>query len=657
MTKPLSFDRLKRGAKIDALFEVASADVSAFAVLFDRHCHHANPDIFDFASYLETFGDPQAACKAALMAAASHRLLDTLANVMALSPLLGTPERVQTLGGAAVRAAAEAIVNTGTGLGELSDLAQIITVGKAVCLIQEDHVSLGTGFLVGPDLVLTASHVLMQAGAGRDGSTDEQFVTRLRFVFCNQLGATEGKWPLVAQPAPNWKVAWSPPCITEPNGHLLGVDIALALDYALIRLDAAVPPHITPVNIRRGGRVPPGPTLSPAEAGRRYFIVGYPGGTDCKYDAATLHGVEHSAARVLHTLNAVPGMSGSPVLDAQARPMAIHEGKITDANGALLYNRATLLGNILRTLDEVQGDRSRSESKPSHYVASAEMRTAWTRYGETLAKDDGQRQGWRSALLAAVGSEGGIEASDGYYPVIPVPELYGWLTATHGEAETPQVCLVEGPCGSGKSFAIQMARVRWPTTQHVIVPPAIASGLPLHEMAGQLLPGRDFSDSWRTRSGQVRNTYIETLLVAYEKRAAAEPLLIAIDFGRGAYWTEVKSFWLQFLLLAAQRPRLRILVCDAPADFQEDLMLQLAEFVNINLQAPSLRQIVDIAALAAADVGEERQSGHAQALATTLFRDEHRLGKQDGRFAMVDAVRIVLQVKAHFEGMRSPHES
>lgn len=657
MANPLSFDKLNRGAKIEALLEVAAADVSAFSVLFDRHCHHANPDIFDFASYLEAFGDPQAACKSALMAAASHRLLDTLANAMALSPLLGTPERVQTLGGAAVRAAAEAIVNAGTGLGELSDLAQIITVGKAVCLIQDGRVSLGTGFLVSPDLVLTASHVLMQAGVRHDGSADPEFVARLRFVFCNQLGTTEGKWPLIAQPAQNWKVAWSPPCIMEPNGHLLGADIALSLDYALIRLDTAVPPHIIPVNIRVGGRVPTGPTLSPAEAGRRYFIVGYPGGTDCKYDAATLHGVQHSAARVLHTLNAVPGMSGSPVLDAQARPMAIHEGKVTDANGTLLYNRATLLGHILRTLDEAQGVSSRPESKPSHYVASAEIRTAWARYGETLAKSLEQRQAWRSALIAAVGSEAGIEALDGYYPVIPVPELYGWLTSTQGDAESPQVCLVEGPGGSGKSFATQMARVRWPTTQQVRVPPAIASGLPLHEMAGQLLPGGDFVDAWRTMSGQVRNTYIETLLVAYEKRAAAEPLLIAIDFGRGAYWAEVKSFWLQFLLLAAQRPKLRILVCDAPADFQEDLMLQLAEFVKVSLQAPSLRQIVDIAVLAAADVGEERQSGRAHALATTLCRDDSRLGKQDGRFAMVDAVRIILQVKAHFEEKRSPHET
>jgi len=195
----------------------------------------------------------------------------------------------------------------------------------------------GTGFLVGPDLLLTNYHVMEPVVAFEDGpagytgprarATD--VVCRFDYKVLDSGAVNDGsKYRL----APAWRVALSPndPGTRDPNPD--------ELDFALVRLAERVGDQ--PLGARRG--VPgdarrwisrPAGAAPPALAAHSpLFIVQHPEGAPIKLalDSDGIQTVDAARTRVRYSTNTEPGSSGSPCFDENWTLVAIHHSGSPD---------------------------------------------------------------------------------------------------------------------------------------------------------------------------------------------------------------------------------------------------------------------------------------------------------------------------------------
>lgn len=177
---------------------------------------------------------------------------------------------------------------------------------------------LATGFLVGPDLLLTNQHVIALVLEG-DLQAD-RFVLGFDRV---ELDGTETAGPTYGLNTPSQRDQW-----------LLAM--SEVLDYALLRLDAPA-----------GHRPIVGSTNDPAAAQRGWLslsekgsqelaeeapllIFQHPDGMPLRLDLRMVGAV--LATRVTYTTNTMPGSSGSPCFDRQLRLSALHRGAAGSLN-------------------------------------------------------------------------------------------------------------------------------------------------------------------------------------------------------------------------------------------------------------------------------------------------------------------------------------
>lgn len=230
------------------------------------------------------------------------------------------------------KASLEALVRPGTPYQDVVDFqAGFSALQAAVCQVRSGR-SLGTGTLIGDDLVLTNYHVV--AGSLSDDG-------RLAGVSCRfdykRAGSTAYSTPPL-DVAASTALAWSPPADADMQ---IGGDNQAAdrLDYALLRL--ASPVGARPVVA--GGELRTAAPLSgrahPIAISEGLLILQHPGGQPMKVDlgAVTWTG----ATRLRHTVNTEPGSSGAPVFDAGLQLVALHHAGHADwPDQALNYNQA-----------------------------------------------------------------------------------------------------------------------------------------------------------------------------------------------------------------------------------------------------------------------------------------------------------------------------
>lgn len=171
-----------------------------------------------------------------------------------------------------------------------------------------------TGFLVGPDLVLTNHHVMepVLTGAWRP----EEFVfgfDRFEVDGSETFGPTYG----LHTPA-------------ESDTWLWAMSHKDELDYALLRLDTptATLPIVgstTDATAAKRGTLPLSRSGSDAmERGAPLFIFQHPDGMPLRLDVRSIGTL--SPTRVMYTTNTMPGSSGSPCFDRELRLSALHRG-------------------------------------------------------------------------------------------------------------------------------------------------------------------------------------------------------------------------------------------------------------------------------------------------------------------------------------------
>lgn len=201
---------------------------------------------------------------------------------------------------------------------------------RRVCRVELDGpggLSTATGFLVGPDAVLTVGHFLMPVIAGELSATGLRF----RFDYRQSEGGQSSEGVVVPPADPGaadrpWLLSHSLPSPAELRGEEGATVAADELDYALVRL--ARPMGAEPSAAGGGQRgwivVPDAPprvdALSPL------MILQHPTGRPVKLAVDTDPHAEltDDGRRLRYRVSTEPGSSGAPVFDRDWNLVAMH---------------------------------------------------------------------------------------------------------------------------------------------------------------------------------------------------------------------------------------------------------------------------------------------------------------------------------------------
>jgi hypothetical protein len=184
---------------------------------------------------------------------------------------------------------------------------------NAVCRVEVGGRSFGTGFLVGPDTILT-SHAVLQSVFEKEYSPDSVWC---RFDYRRK---------------PSGEIDSGTVARLHGDRGILDA-IEAPLGYCLLRLDAEVGREpLTPGGPPRGWLHIPdeAPVLIP---GAPLFIAYYPGSGGLILSADPHAIVETTSdAKVRYRVSTEPGSAGAPCLDAELRVVAMHLSRV-DADG------------------------------------------------------------------------------------------------------------------------------------------------------------------------------------------------------------------------------------------------------------------------------------------------------------------------------------
>jgi hypothetical protein len=216
-----------------------------------------------------------------------------------------------------------------------------------VCRIENPvNQASGTGWLVGPDLVMTNWHVIRKVLAGTKKATD----VACRFDYVADSAGTN---PGVTVPlAASWCVDSSQASPSElgtgpegPSGDLL--------DYALLRLAKPVgADEVSPGHARGWIKTPRNTPTPPVNS--IVFVLQHPDGDPLKLAIGIARGDADNGTRVLHDANTLGGSSGSPCFNAKLELVALHNAGDPLYDGVIgspAQNQAVPIEPILAKLE------------------------------------------------------------------------------------------------------------------------------------------------------------------------------------------------------------------------------------------------------------------------------------------------------------------
>lgn len=207
----------------------------------------------------------------------------------------------------------------------------------------------GTGFLVGPDLVLTNQHVIERLVTGKARPQD----VRCRFDYRQPLGGSAliKKRENDIELAKEWLVDSRPPSAADWQPALSDAGPE-ETDSALIRLaepigdlplgGASADPAAEPrqwIDVQAGP-----PALA---AGNQVFVLQHPRGEPLQLAIGTVTGFNTPGTRVRYDANTKDGSSGSPCFDADLKLVALHHAR--DPAYPPAWNQAIPLSSIQQT--------------------------------------------------------------------------------------------------------------------------------------------------------------------------------------------------------------------------------------------------------------------------------------------------------------------
>jgi V8-like Glu-specific endopeptidase len=220
-------------------------------------------------------------------------------------------------------------------------------LGARTCRIEYPiNTAVGSGWLVGPDLMLTNWHVIDKALPGGQRRSAEY---ACRFDYAVTAEGTQGGTEV--RFAENWCVDASPPSPEELGTGNEGPS-ADTLDYALVRLAAPVGKQKSSLGSERGWVALKGDEALPA-ASNIVMVLQYPDGFPLKLALGNVTESD-STLRFFHTADTKGGSSGALVVNASLSPVGLHHaGDLQYHRGRIgkpEKNQAVPLGPIVQSL-------------------------------------------------------------------------------------------------------------------------------------------------------------------------------------------------------------------------------------------------------------------------------------------------------------------
>lgn len=222
---------------------------------------------------------------------------------------------------------------------------RLIGLGPRVCRIEyPEGRAQGTGWLVGPDLVLTAYHVIEEVDNGRKGLTPADIFCRFDYAAePDQQRRPNGRTCRLAEP---WLLDKSP--YSQSDLMVSNADPSPEeLDYALIRLKENVSDDVLSTGVRRGfiEIMENAPVMS---ANDFVVIPQHPDGRPLELAFGEILNYNNNATRVRYDTNTEPGSSGSACFTIELVPFALHHASGPEKN--LQYNQAVPLRAIIKAM-------------------------------------------------------------------------------------------------------------------------------------------------------------------------------------------------------------------------------------------------------------------------------------------------------------------
>lgn len=543
----------------------------------------------------------------------------------------------------------------GTGFRRVATYPALMRAARATALVVVDGAqgrSYGTGFLVGPDLLLTAAHVvesLIQNGQAKPDSAG-----RLSIEFFNQLEAP-GTWPIRVRAQEGWLAAMSPWNGTPPQLGAEDPNISpQSLDFVLIRLARQIGLELEYLDIRN----PPEPNEK-----ELLTIIGYPGGNDCLSDDDEILFYNPATFRIRHTTNAIAGMSGSPCLNRNGLAIAIHEGGVS---GEKPYNRGVHLRPVRASLFRDGIDLLGTAPPLLWGLSDADTRRDWIAAGETLlAKTEAERQEWLR-LIAPFNpaTPEGAQTGDTFHPVFGRTKFQKWIDEALAAEGSPRIAMISGGRGVGKSFSLAILRARLRAARRALVtllPAEIRVSSIAEVMSsiwGRLMQAAQpaaVGDGPRPVAGLVRRDILppafddlRKLVTTGSGGLPSKQLWVAIDFGEESNLTpDMTPQWAQWLIDAEKESWLRVVLIGLSASRFNELA-QGRKVMRDMLNEISFDELMECLASILKSVSPDAEASDYNDRIYSYWESVEPLSSREGR--SVEAVRMTLELRNLFLG-------
>lgn len=483
----------------------------------------------------------------------------------------------------------QALVSDG-GLLTRNTLLGTLSIDAATAMVYRGDQVVGTAFLVGPDLIMTAAHVVLRT----EGiEFKPRLENRLSFSFRPAGGGRDAvfaypaaRMPLVLHSLP---FGHAPDTLSETPPEVS----AQCLDYALVRLDREVR-HVEALDIRSPPRVSENDPV---------VVLGYPGGTAMRWDKGPVK--EVGGERIHHMVNTLPGMSGSCCINVHGRPVAVHEGSLQTKKFAIGgkgpacgVNRAVGLwvirNHMLSGADPLM-ERPRS---PALEFQSDEMVRRMGRAGLRLVGGDPQASAtWKNIVEKAVGVlPGAVGVAKPFHPWFKRGQFEEWVDANAVPgASRKRLCIVSGPPGCGKTFLASILRER--------VPDDLKDTVVISATETTAWSWSEAIHNWGVETGNGEPLRPAPGVAMHDEAPAAAklfahlgghtqdgpPLFVLIDFDGNASFPEGEEApWLPFMFELLGYPWVRLVVIGAPSSVSLALMEhvqdnEVGEYARVNL--------------------------------------------------------------------------
>jgi V8-like Glu-specific endopeptidase len=192
-----------------------------------------------------------------------------------------------------------------------------------VCRIDQGGTGVGTGFLVGPDAVLTNHHVMRAAIDGAAKAAD--FTVRFDYKETEAGVINSGEVVSLADDAATWLIDSAPHSPHDEETTKTGEASTEELDFALIRLAERAGAQIVAGEQKRQWITMPTADID-FSTRRGIQILQHPSRLPMKLAMGVPETIEvnEPKTRIRYTVPTEPGSSGSPVFDTDWQLIALH---------------------------------------------------------------------------------------------------------------------------------------------------------------------------------------------------------------------------------------------------------------------------------------------------------------------------------------------